>query len=266
MFFTCSSLTTIPLLNTAAGTTFTSMFNLCKLITIPLLNTAAGTGFGTMFGGCSSLVSGATTGATRAIAYNGCKLSQTALQDIIDGLGSANSAGLVLNISSNWGAVTPVTLTGTTTVGSVTVTMASTTGIVVGMQITGAGTPSTTTRAVTFTDAGDLVSLTAHGLSDTDKVAFASITGTTGIVVRTIYFVVGAAANTFPLALTSGGAAIVLTTNGSGTLNYKAEVSSIAVNTSVTLDRPASANGTVTLSFRDLKTNTALLKGWAVTG
>ena len=219
-----------------------------------------------MYSSCPSLVSGATIGTTRAVSYSNCKLSQTALQDIIDRLGSAFSAELVLDISSNWGAITPVALTGTTTAGSVTVTMTSTTGIVVGMQITGTGTPSTTTRAVTFTDAGDLVNLTAHGLSNTDKVAFASITGTTGIVVRTIYFVVGAAANTFQLALTSGGAAIVLTTNGSGTLNYKAEVSSIAVNTSVTLDRPASANGTVTLSFRDLKTNTALLKGWAVTG
>ena len=219
-----------------------------------------------MFSACPSLASGALSGTKYAISYASCKLSQTALQSIIDNLGTANTTGLVLTISTNWGAVTPVALTGATVAGSTTVLMASTTGITTGMQVTGTGTPSTTAIAVTLTDAGDTVDLTAHGLANGDEVSFATIVTTTGIVINKIYFVVNQAANTFQVALTVGGAAIALTTNGSGTLRYKATVSSIVVNTSVTLSLPATSTGSNTLSFRNLKTNTALLKGWAVTG
>ena len=56
MFWGCSSLSAIPLINTAAGTFFNSMFNGCSsLSTIPLINTAAGTSFANMFQNCVSL-------------------------------------------------------------------------------------------------------------------------------------------------------------------------------------------------------------------
>ena len=56
MFQSCVSLSTIPLINTAAGTSFTSMFlNCSSLSAIPLINTAAGTSFANMFQGCVSL-------------------------------------------------------------------------------------------------------------------------------------------------------------------------------------------------------------------
>lgn len=73
-------------------------------------------------------------------------------------------------------------------------------------------------QAVTFTDAGDLVNLTAHGLNDGQVVSFTSITSTTGISVNTAYYVVGSATNTFQVSATSGGSALTLTTDGSGTL------------------------------------------------
>lgn len=73
--------------------------------------------------------------------------------------------------------------------------------------------------AVTFQDAGDTVTKTAHGLVNDTPISFDTIVTTTGIVINTRYFVVGAAANTFQVALTVGGAAIALTTNGSGTVN-----------------------------------------------
>ena len=267
MFNSCLALQSVPLFNTAAGTSFTLMLSTCRsLQSVPLFNTAAGTSFTSMFSACPSLASGALSGTKYAISYASCKLSQTALQSIIDNLGTANTTGLVLTISTNWGAVTPVALTGATTAGSTTVLMASTTGITTGMQVTGTGTPSTTAIAVTLTDVGDTVDLTAHGLANGDEVSFATIVTTTGIVINKIYFVVNQAANTFQVALTVGGAAIALTTNGSGTLRYKATVSSIVVNTSVTLSLKATSTGSNTLSFRNLKTNTALLKGWAVTG
>ena len=59
---------------------------------------------------------------------------------------------------------------------------------------------------------------------------------------------------------------IDLVTDGSATLRYKATVTAISANVNVTLSRPATSTATNTLSFRDLKTNTALLKGWSVTG
>jgi hypothetical protein len=243
------------------------MFQNCSsLQSVPLFNTAAGTNFTGTFSGCNSLYKATLSLPKYALDYTSCKLSKTNLQAIIDNLGRANTQGLVLNITTNWGAVTPVSLSGTTTIGSTTVTMASTTGIVVGMQVTGTGTPSTTAIAVTTTDVGDLVNLTAHGLSNGDQVSFATIVTTTGIVINTIYFVVNQTANTFQVAATSGGTAINLVTNGSGTLRYQATVTAISPGVSVTLSRKATSSGTNTLAYRELRTDTALLKGWAITG
>jgi hypothetical protein len=145
--------------------------------------------------------------------------------------------------------------------------MANTTGIEVGMQVTGTGSPLTNTAAVTFTDTGDIVTLNSHGLSADDEVSFQSITGTTGIVLDKIYYVAGTiASNTFQLAATPGGPVLPLTTNGTGTLKHKTEVLSITPNTSVTMTRPMASSGTNTLAFRQLKIGKAILKGWSVTG
>ena len=56
MFYNCSSLQFVPVLDTSSGTNFTSMFTYCySLQQVPALNTAAGTNFTYMFYGCSSL-------------------------------------------------------------------------------------------------------------------------------------------------------------------------------------------------------------------
>ena len=82
--------------------------------------------------------------------------------------------------------------------------------------------PTTTfeelSTACTFTDVGNLVTQTANGLSNGDQVIFATIVTTTGIAVDTVYYVVGVVdANDFQVSATPGGAALVLTTDGSGT-------------------------------------------------
>lgn len=71
---------------------------------------------------------------------------------------------------------------------------------------------------VTSTFAADTLNATAHGLADTNKIQF-STTGTLPAPLKpnTDYFVRDSAANTFKVALTSGGAAINLTDDGSGT-------------------------------------------------
>lgn len=57
MFFNCTSLETVGLMNTANVTNFTSMFNSCRsLKTLPLLNTSKGTNFTNFLASCNSLV------------------------------------------------------------------------------------------------------------------------------------------------------------------------------------------------------------------
>jgi hypothetical protein len=67
-----------------------------------------------------------------------------------------------------------------------------------------------------FADSGDLVTANAHGLRNGQKVIFTDVTTTTGITENTDYYVVNAAANTFQVAATVGGAALTLTTDGTG--------------------------------------------------
>lgn len=73
-----------------------------------------------------------------------------------------------------------------------------------------------TLSAVTA-DIGDTFTLNNHGLVNGQVVIFKTITTTTGFSINTPYYVVGATANTFQIALTPGGSAIALTTNGSAT-------------------------------------------------
>jgi len=85
--------------------------------------------------------------------------------------------------------------------------------------------------AVTFTDAGDLVGLVAHGLIAGTAVAFSSITTTTGITTSTKYYVIGTpGADSFQIGATPGGSAVVLTGNGSGVMKTLAEIDLLYAN------------------------------------
>jgi microcystin-dependent protein len=64
---------------------------------------------------------------------------------------------------------------------------------------------------VNFTVLTNLVSLASHGLTDGSIIQFRTITGTTGILVDTNYYVVNATPGTFQLSLTLGGSVIDLT-------------------------------------------------------
>jgi hypothetical protein len=82
---------------------------------------------------------------------------------------------------------------------------------------------NTVDTGVTFTDAGDIVTIPGHEASIGDIVSFGAITGTTGVTAATEYFVLTVpTANTMTISATDGGATLVLTTNGtaaSATLN-----------------------------------------------
>lgn len=78
---------------------------------------------------------------------------------------------------------------------------------------------ASTPVACTFTDAGDLVGLTAHGFSVGDVIVFPSKVTTTGLAINTRYFVKTVpSADTFTFAATSGGSTVALTTDGAGTV------------------------------------------------
>ena len=292
MFNTCASLKTIPLLDTSGVTDMTSTFSNCNsLKSLPTLDTSSVTIFSGTFGGCRSLqmlpelnvesatsfpsiLSASSNKITYSDLYN-CKytidyssqnLSKSAIENIFNNLGTKAAGAQFIAISSNFGAPTPVSLSGTTVTGSTTISMASTTNVTAGMQVVGTGSPLTTAIAVTLTDAGDLVTLNSHGLENGDEVSFASIASTTGIVINTIYYVINKTANDFKISSTVGGSALTLTTDGSGTIRYRTEVVSVDPNVSVTVTRPMTSSATNTLAFRLLKTGTALLKGWTVTG
>ena len=267
MFSNCARLSSVPLLDTSSGTNFTNMFSGCaRLSSVPLLDTSKGTDFTNMLYGCFNLISGVLKDTKYTISYANCKLSETALTDIVNNLGRSYTQGQVLTISGNWGS-TVINTTGTTIAGSYTVSIANTTGIEVGMQAVGNGLSTTNAASCTFQDAENTATKTAHGLSNDDEVSFASITNTIGIITNTIYFVVNKTIDTFQVALTIGGEAINLTTNGTGTFRYKSIVTSINPNVSVTLNRPATTSlSNNTVSFRTLNTYIALLKGWSVAG
>jgi hypothetical protein len=97
-------------------------------------------------------------------------------------------------------------------------------------------------------------------------VSFSAITSTTGITTYVMYFVVNATTDTFQLSLTQGGSAIALTTNGSGTMLYQSLITAINPNTSVTVDVPASASGSTSLSYREIFSQIAVMKNWTVSG
>jgi hypothetical protein len=76
-FQSCSSLTSFPLINTAAGTNFFAAWNNCSSLTsFPLINTAAGTNFSEAWRGCSSLTSfpliNTAAGTSFTSAWFGC--------------------------------------------------------------------------------------------------------------------------------------------------------------------------------------------------
>lgn len=71
--------------------------------------------------------------------------------------------------------------------------------------------------AFTSQDTGDTITDVAHGLENGDRVMLVTLVSTTGVSILTPYYVVGKTTDTFQLSLTAGGAALELTTNGSGT-------------------------------------------------
>ena len=115
MFQSCYQLATIVGTSWTSGISdFTNMFQGCvSLSTIPPINTAAGTSFASMFNGCSSLESAPLAGTRYAISYASCALSSAELDAIYTGLGTA-AGSQTITVTSNYGTTgdTPSIATG----------------------------------------------------------------------------------------------------------------------------------------------------------
>lgn len=86
------------------------------------------------------------------------------------------------------------------------------------VALTTNGTGTVYKPTVTINDTGDTITQVAHGRPAGQRVMFDSLVGTTGISARTSYYVINPTTDTFQLAATPGGVALVLTTNGLGVL------------------------------------------------
>ena len=295
MFQQCYSLTSVPLFNTAAVTSMTAMIQSCTSLTsVPLFNTAAVINMNGMFQSCPSLTSvpalnaSAVTSAANLLniflgvpqistinAYGflytfsvaSLKLSKTALQTLFSNLGIGT--GQTLTITSNWGVDTAVAKASlNTTAQSATVNVANTSSLATGMFVTGTGTGITTPFvSVASTVSTNLFTLNHHGLPNGTMVSFSTLGTTTGVSVNTIYYVINSTTNTFQISLTSGGGAITLSgTNSAMTMAYASYITTINTNTSVVFSTPMASTQTgVTLTFRNLDSAMALLRGWAIT-
>jgi len=297
MFSNCSSLRTIPTFNTTNVTSMNSMFSNCfSLQSIPLLNTGNVTNMGFMFSSANSLnaIPALSTAAitptigldftgfasnalslnsckmefARAVSFSTCQLSQTAIEEIFTNLKNRGATTIAtISVSGNWGVGPTFSRTSATTTGSNVITTNNTASLEPGMQVTGIGAPVTSAIAVTITDSTDTINLNDHGLQDGDEVSFATITTTTGIIINTVYYVINSTQNDFQLSTTISGSPINLVNDGSGTLRYKTEIVSIVPNVSITMSRPMTVTSASTsLTFRSLRTDIAILKGWSVTG
>lgn len=89
-----------------------------------------------------------------------------------------------------------------------------------GLKAASFGIPTATAVAVTFTDTGDLVTHNAHGKSNGTVVVLQTIVTTTGATAFVRYYMIAATTNTYQLSATYGGGAVVLTTDGTGTVKY----------------------------------------------
>jgi surface protein len=262
----CSSIKSIPLFNMPAATTAFSCSN-TAISSVPALSYANNTGSLT-FTNNGALSQFLATGISRSLNVGSCNLFKDSLELIFTNLNTAAVASQIITITSNPGADTAVSKTMVTDSTLLTHTMADTSGLVVGMTASGTGMPITSGSGVSFIDAGDLVDLgsTSYQIPNNTEVSVSVLITTTGITLNRIYYVVNSTPRYFQLSLTQGGAAIALTTNGSGTIKYRSKIVSIVPNVSVTLDTQVGTTGSKSVTFRMLDTSRAIMKNYSITG
>lgn len=296
----CFSLEKAPVFANSSGVTSAiSMLNLCySLKTIPayVFGNITATNIGNFLNTCSSLqvmpaiTIGSVYTSNSNILYNcyslkrmlmplrftfsvaNAKMSATALNEMYTALPTVATTQTV-TVTGNYGATsTPaIGLTGALVGNSQIVTMASTSGLSVGMFATGSNITTSGSGAggLIATSTNVIDRMSPHGLNIGDIVSFNTV-ASSGLPLNVIMYVVDVpTTSTFKVSLTLGGDPVVLTGNG-GVIYYNTPsfITSIEPNTSVTLSIPAVGTGSSTITFRSNihKTYIATMKKWTVTG
>jgi len=155
-------------------------------------------------------------GATNNVGFYGNIAAPTSGITTTGTISSISSSGTTVTV--NHDAIT-YTAGQTVTIAATANITALTSGTTCTLLTLGTTTslPGAATGSVTFTDVGDLVTYTAHGMADNTPIFFSAVTTTTGISINTLYYVINKTTNTFQVSATKGGSAIALTTNGTGT-------------------------------------------------
>ena len=105
MFYGCSSLQSVPALDTSSGADFREMFRGCSsLQSVPALDTSSGADFAYMFSGTGKITSSSITGPRYTHSYATNLLPRAAIVTIFNNLGTAAAAGQSVTVSGNPGA------------------------------------------------------------------------------------------------------------------------------------------------------------------
>lgn len=203
MFYRCLNLKSVPLLNTSSAINLDGMLLDCaNLISVPLFDLSSCTSMQTILGNCISLINipewDVSTsknieagynfsltkvdakGATEVAYFYGCNLSTNELEKIMNNLGAPSESWSEISIGDNRGASPVITLEGSSTNGSTTVTMASTDGLEVGMEITGDDLRSSTTSSISGTNLGSTWSFAS--LPEEGRISFATDNNGTWVI------------------------------------------------------------------------------------
>ena len=80
------------------------MFEGCSsLVSVPAMDTSSVTNMGSTFQGCSRLASAICTGLRYSVSIASCAFARSAIVDFFTGLGTSAGAGQVVNVSANPG-------------------------------------------------------------------------------------------------------------------------------------------------------------------
>jgi surface protein len=267
MFYSCVSLSSMIFLSSLDTSLVTSgtfaFYNCNSLPYIPAFNFQSLTNASSMFLFLSTNSRFLPTKIQTTFDISNSRLSKISLEEAFTNLGN-NVTSKTISIGGNWGADTPINKSCGTTIGSKTITLANTSSLAVGMYVSGTGI--STPVAVTLQTGDNTITLNNHGLVNGKLVYLQTLVTTTGLSLKTPYYVVNSTTNTFQVSLTLGGSALTLTNDGTGTIYYVTIITAITTNANFTVDMSATATGTVTLSSRYLNTTLAVGKGWTVNG
>jgi hypothetical protein len=195
------------------------------------------------------------------------KLTQSGLNLYITNQQRPFSPPQTLTLSSNPGYRTG-NLSGTTwTNSSLTITCTSTAALKVGYSLLQASFNLTLKSSWSFNASTGFVSFSGgRSFANGTIISFLNITTTQGIATYYPYYIVNSSGNSFQLAYTAGGSAIMFDNNGTSTsANFEILVTNIISLTQFTVDiLPFNSGTNTTLTYRSSRDNYALMKGWNV--